>query len=191
MELKIFVSSTYLDLKKYREAVTNALRKQGHNAIQMEFFAARAEEPTEVAKSELGKCDVMVGIYAHRYGFIPDKNDYSITEQEYWHAKSKGKPIFCFIVDEDQPWPPKMIESEPEKVEKLKNFITTIKKEKNVDFFTSSEILASQVAAAIGRYVSEQSMEGLLTPSYKETLLHVVQALLFPIYPTFLVEKRN
>jgi hypothetical protein len=151
VELKIFISSTYLDLKKHREAVTIALRKQGHNVIQMEFFAARDEEPNKVAKSELGKCDVVVGIYAHRYGFIPDKSESSITEQEYYHAKSKGKPVFCFIVNEDQAWPPKMIEREPDKIEKFYKFLEVIKREKTVDFFTSPEDLASQVAAAIGK----------------------------------------
>jgi Domain of unknown function (DUF4062)/NB-ARC domain/MalT-like TPR region len=155
--LKIFISSTYLDLISYREVVTNALRKQGHDVIQMEFFAAREEEPNKVAKSELRKCDVVVGIYAHRYGSIPDENDYSITEQEYWHAKSRGKPVFCFIVNEDQPWPPKMMEREPEKVDKLNKFIEVIRKEKTVDFFTTPENLASQVSAAIGRYTSELS----------------------------------
>jgi tetratricopeptide (TPR) repeat protein len=156
MELKIFLSSTFLDLKVYREVVDKTLRKQGHTVKQMEIFGAREEEPTEAALSELGKCDVVVGIYAHRYGFIPEKNEYSITEQEYWHAKSKNKPIFCFVVDEEYPWPPKMIEQDPEAKKKLSDFIKTIKKEKVVDFFSTPESLASQVAAALGRYVSEQ-----------------------------------
>ena len=176
--LKIFISSTYLDLISYREIVTNALRKQGHNVIQMEFFAAREEEPNKVAKSELGKCDVVVGIYAHRYGSIPDENDYSITEQEYWHAKSRGKPVFCFIVNEDQPWPPKMMEREPEKVDKLNKFIEVIKKEKTVDFFSTPENLASQVTAAIGRYMSELSEQ-----PYVQTIDRPISSL--PYLPYF------
>jgi tetratricopeptide (TPR) repeat protein len=153
VSLKIFLSSTDLDLENYREIVATVLRKHGHD---VRSFGTHDEERREAALSELGKCDVLVGIYAHQYGYVPEENEFSIIEQEYWHAKSKDKPIFCFVVDEDYPWPPKMIESDLGKATKLKEFIKTIKKEKVLEVFTTSESLASQVVAAVGRYISEQ-----------------------------------
>lgn len=153
VSLKTFLSSTDADLENYREIVATALRKLGHDVRSLN---THAEERREAALSEVGKCDVFVGIYAHQYGYLPEQNEFSITEQEYWHAKSKEKPVFCFIVDEDYPWPPKLIESDPAKATKLKEFLRAIKKEKAVDFFTTPESLASQVVAAVGRYISEQ-----------------------------------
>ena len=37
---KIYISSTYSDLKEYREGVYHALRKLGHDAIAMEDYTA-------------------------------------------------------------------------------------------------------------------------------------------------------
>ena len=151
--MRVFLSSTYLDLIEYRKVVTIALRKQGHDVLQMEVFGATPEEPAEVAKSEINKCDLFVGIYAYRYGAIPKGSDISITEEEYWHAKNKAKPIFCFCVDENFPWPPKMIDKEVNTVKKLSEFRNKILSEKTVDFFTTPDNLSSVIVAAIGKHV--------------------------------------
>ena len=161
--MKIFLSSTYIDLIEYRKAATIALRKQGHEVSQMEVFGARLEEPTQVAKSEISKCDVVVGIYAYRYGSIPKGSDTSITEQEYWHAKNKSKPLFCFWVNEDFPWQPKMMDKDTDKIGKLAKFKEIILNEKVVDFYTSPDNLATQIVTAIGKYVYENQLS-LLSP---------------------------
>ena len=154
MRLKIFLSSTNLDLENYREVVASALQRRGHD---VKSFGTPGEERKEAALSELGKCDLIVGIYAHQYGFVPEKNEFSIIEQEYWHAKSKDKPIFCFVVNEDYPWSPKMIERDPERASKLDRFLKNIKKEKVVEVFTTPENLTMQVVATIASYVSAQA----------------------------------
>jgi len=82
----------------------------------------------------LERCDLVLGIYAYRYGFIPEGSDVSITEQEYLYAKSKDKPVLCFVVDEDHLWSPKMMEKDPGKIKKLEDFKAKVLKEKVVDF---------------------------------------------------------
>jgi hypothetical protein len=82
----------------------------------MEVFGARAKEPSEACLNEINGCELFGGIYAHRYGFVPDGSHVSITEAEFEHAKANNKTILCFVVDEDYPWPPRMIEDEPIRV---------------------------------------------------------------------------
>ena len=54
-----------------------------------------------VSLEELDKCDVLVGVYAYRYGTVPTGSKTSVTEQEYLHAMSKKIPILVFVVDEE------------------------------------------------------------------------------------------
>ena len=120
--MKVFLSSTYIDLIEYRKAAKEALERLGQQVGGMEIFGARDEEPKNVALAELEKCELVIGIYAYRYGFIPEGDENSITEQEYLHAKSKGKDVLCFVVSEDQLWLPKFMEKDAEKLKKLEDF---------------------------------------------------------------------
>ena len=45
--MKVFLSSTYLDLIEHRKAVVNALRTMGEEVDHMEIFGARDEEATK------------------------------------------------------------------------------------------------------------------------------------------------
>ena len=47
MTYRIFVSSTYEDLKEYREAVTKGIRELGAIDVAMEHLGARDERPKE------------------------------------------------------------------------------------------------------------------------------------------------
>jgi tetratricopeptide (TPR) repeat protein len=95
---------------------------------------------------------LFVGIYAHRYGYIPDGKDISITEQEFDHAKKLGKPIFGFIISDEHPWPPKHIEHD--KKAKLDAFLSKVKRQP-VEFFTTPDNLANNIASSVGHYISE------------------------------------
>ncbi|MCH8149958.1 MAG: DUF4062 domain-containing protein [Planctomycetes bacterium] len=150
---KTFLSSTYDDLVEHRKAAAEALERLGQQADRMEVFGARPEKPTDACLSEIDKCDLFVGIYAHRYGFVPEGSVVSITEAEFDYSKRHNKPVFCFLVDEDHPWPPKMIEDEPGK-SKLRILKEKIGSGLVRDSFTTSEDLAYKVAAALGRYLS-------------------------------------
>ncbi len=153
--MKVFLSSTYVDLVEHRKAAHDALERLGQEVGRMEIFGARDGEATTVALDQLKKSDLVVGIYAHRYGFIPDGADVSITEQEYIHAKNEGKPILCFVVEEEHPWSPKMIEKDAGKIKKLEDFRAKILKENVVDFFTTPADLGMKVATSVHNCLEE------------------------------------
>lgn len=97
--MKVFISSTYKDLIEYRDAAIRAVEGTSYHATKMEVFGARTEEPVTACLNEVESSDLFVGIYAHRYGFVPDGSEISITEMEYHHAKKLGRPIYCFVID--------------------------------------------------------------------------------------------
>jgi hypothetical protein len=107
--MKVFISSTYKDLIDYRAAAIRAVEGTNYQASKMEVFGARPDEPLDACLKEVEESELFVGIYALRYGFIPEGADNSITEMEYVHAKKLGKTIYCFLLDEEnQPWLKKM-----------------------------------------------------------------------------------
>jgi len=95
--VRVFLSSTYLDLKKYRDLVAEAIARLGNSTSRMEIFGARPEAPPFACLHEVEQCDLFVRIYAHRYGYVPPGQVVSITEEEYRYAKSLGKSIFAIL----------------------------------------------------------------------------------------------
>ena len=94
--MRTFLSSTYVDLIEHRKAAIDAIERLGHQVRRMEIFGARPQEPQDACFAEIEFCDFFVGIYAHRYGFIPLGSEFSITELEFEHAKIFNKPVFSF-----------------------------------------------------------------------------------------------
>ena len=155
--LKVFISSTYEDLKKYRQAAIEVMNRYEGTPLAMEFFLARTGEPKEVCKKEIKKCDIFVGIYAYRYGFIPKGEKKSITQQEYEFAKKIGKDRLCFVVKKGYQWNPDFIEIN--KYKKLQDFLSTVKDENVVAFFESTADFSGKFAVSLGKLISEK-MEG-------------------------------
>jgi hypothetical protein len=154
--MKVFLSSTYIDLIEHRRAAVEVLERLGQHVGRMEIFGARPEEPSDACLSEIEDCDLFVGIYAHRYGHVPNQANISITEAEFRHAKQLDKPIFCFVVEAKHPWPPDMIESEPGKG-KLIALKEAISSSCVRDAFTTPENLALRIATSVGRYLAQPS----------------------------------
>ena len=67
---RIYISSTYEDLE-YREAVYRALRKMGHDVISMEYYVAQGQRPLQKCLEDVASCDIYIGIFAWKYGYIP------------------------------------------------------------------------------------------------------------------------
>ncbi|MDZ7376294.1 MAG: DUF4062 domain-containing protein, partial [candidate division KSB1 bacterium] len=100
--MKVFVSSTYEDLKEYREAVRDAIISRGYQPIMMEYFTPEGTEPPKPeCLKRLREADIVVAIYAFRYGHIFEGDDKSITELEYELAVKKKKKIFFFMPHKD------------------------------------------------------------------------------------------
>lgn len=157
--MKVFLSSTFRDLAQHRKAATEAIERLGLQGSRMEVFGARPEEPMDACLNEIDESDIFVGIYAHRYGYVPPGSEISITEAEYRHAQKLEKPICCFLIDDDHPWQPGMIEAEPGRA-KLSKLKEEIRQNLTMDTFTTPEDLALKVATAVSRLLS--------TPARKE-----------------------
>lgn len=167
--MRVFLSSTYEDLIQHRSLAAQAIERLGQDTRRMEVFGARPQQPTEACLAEIDSCELFLGMYAHRYGYVPDASELSITEMEYHHASNGGKPIFCYLINQNHPWPPGMIEGEPGRG-RLVRFKDNIQKHVVRDTFTTPEDLAMKVASSVGKYLAERS-----APIYGEILNFVRQ----------------
>jgi hypothetical protein len=107
-----FIGSTQQDLRDYRQAAREVCERARLSAIGMESFATRDAPAKEACRAELAKAHVYIGIYAHRYGYIPEGDQKSITEWEFEWAHELGMDRLCFVVNPNSPWPPNYIDHE-------------------------------------------------------------------------------
>jgi uncharacterized protein DUF4062/pYEATS domain-containing protein involved in immunity len=156
MAYRVFLSSTFTDLIDYRKSVRDAIRQFGALDVSMEHFGARDERPAdECMRLVKEESDLFVGIYAHRYGFIPDGSDVSVSELEYRAASEVRLPRFIYIIDNTHPWVPAHIDG-GSKGEKLTTFKESLYKKHICQPFTSKDQLATRVVADIGRHAAMQ-----------------------------------
>lgn len=157
MASRVFISSTRIDLVDYRAAVQGAVRQLGAIDVSMEHFGARDELPKdECLKLVRQESDLFVGIYAHRYGFVPSGDTVSITESEYRAASEVSLPRFIYIVDDEHPWRPAHIDNgTPGK--RLATLKATLKRAHICGRFTTPDHLAASVAADLGRHFARLS----------------------------------
>ena len=102
---KFYISSTYKDLEKERQAAANAVQELGHEVIAMERYPSMEERPLDKCLADVRNCDFYIGIYAYRYGYIPKGYDKSITHLEYEEAGKKSIPRLLFVIGDEAPWP--------------------------------------------------------------------------------------
>jgi CheY-like chemotaxis protein len=155
--MRVFLSSTYVDLIEHRAKAADVVERLGHQAVRMEVFGARPESASEASLEDVDSCDAVIGIYAHRYGCIPSGADVSITEQEFDFALEKNKPVFAFLVDGNYPWLPVHIDHEPA-LSRLNKFKEKIQRTFVRDVFTTPEDLAYKVASSLGRFLLQKKI---------------------------------
>jgi len=115
----VFISSTGLDLKDYREVARDVCINAGLLPIMMEYFEAMGLGATRGSKAKLEQADLYVGIFAYRYGYMEDGRT-SVTEIEFDYAAERGLDRLCFVVDPVYPWPPDAWDAE--NADKMKTF---------------------------------------------------------------------
>jgi hypothetical protein len=149
---RIYISSTFDDLKRYREAVSMAIRRMGHVDVAMEYYTAEDRRPLDRCLADVRSSDIYIGLFAWRYGYVPAGTDRSITEHEYRTADaSPGTTTLCFILDEDHPWPPRHIErgSGADLLAALK---THIRARHSAPAFADENDLAAKITQAIAAW---------------------------------------
>ncbi|MGL5834320.1 MAG: DUF4062 domain-containing protein [Waterburya sp.] len=96
--LQVFVSSTFLDLKKERQAAVSAILNAGHIPAGMELFTAGDQSQMDVIKQWIDESDVYCLILGSRYGSIEPETGKSYTHLEYEYAISIDKPLFACVI---------------------------------------------------------------------------------------------
>jgi hypothetical protein len=151
---RVYLSSTFEDLKEYRQAVRDGLLRAGHLVAGMEEAAATSGRPLEVIRLEVFAADIYVGLVAHRYGYIPEDprnpEQLSITQLEYRAALDKGMPCLVFLVNDRTPWPPDFVDRGPGEA-KLAAFKRELTAGRVVDYFSNPDDLAARVLAAVSK----------------------------------------
>lgn len=148
--MKAFLSSTFKDLAQHRTAVIARLQRlDGMEVRCMEDFGARTGSPKDFCVREARECDLFIGIIGHLYGFVPDGDNTSITEQEYEAAEAAGRDMLLFVAPEDFPVSMKLVkdDSDPEKQEAFRRGVLA-QNIVNLDWSTP-ETLASGVVEAV------------------------------------------
>jgi hypothetical protein len=151
--MKVFISSTFRDLESYRRAVLARLRTlDGVVPVSMETFGARDASPKDFCLEQSRLCDIFVGLIGHIYGFVPQGDHTSLTEQEYLAASSAGKPRLLFVAPGDFPVPANLMPSAKD-LRRQKAFRRKVQHDYVVDAnWTSPDALASSVVAALSNW---------------------------------------
>jgi len=174
--MRIFVSSSFQDLQDYRLAAIRVLRQLGHEVVAMEDFVAGSEVPLKQMLDKVQRCELYVGLFAWRYGFVPkptvtagDATDpadpkvpeatygtTSITHYEYLQAKAKGIDCLAFLLDERVPWPPHLVDgfstldpAAPKDATAIRALRSELQVSAVVSYFTNPNDLEARVSAAV------------------------------------------
>lgn len=97
---RIFISSTFYDLRQVRSDLELFLREIGHDGVineQGTIPYGSDEKVEEYAYKEIDNCDILVAIIGGRFGSASQHAPYSISQQELKRATNQGKQVFIFI----------------------------------------------------------------------------------------------
>jgi tetratricopeptide (TPR) repeat protein len=167
--MKVFLSSTALDLVAYRKVADDTILRMSQEAEVMERFGPLPGEPVAECERKARECDVLVCIVAHRYGFVPDKGRGSITRREVEAAKAAGKDVLVWIVADDYPWTEKKeqdlltdptVLADPARigevaagVQALLDFKACLRASFTYEAFTTPDDLGRKIAITLGRAI--------------------------------------
>lgn len=160
-QLRIYLSSTFEDLKAFRAAVLAKLEQAGLDVAQMEGYTATDERPVDMCLRDVAESNIYVGLFAWRYGYEPPAEHgnplgRSITDLEYRQAEERNlrKLLFFAHPDTQAGWPDRFVDErtgQGERGAKLTRFRNELGTEKLASFFRTPQELAALVLAAIMR----------------------------------------
>lgn len=140
----VMISSTARDLPQHRQEVMDACLGQGMQPRMMEHLPALDADALAASLQLVDEAEVYLGIFAHRYGYVPKGHRKSITEMEYDRARERGIPRLIFLMHDDHSVKAADIEKGrgASKLEALKKRLQT---ERVVNYFKSPDDLRAQV----------------------------------------------
>lgn len=142
------ISSTARDLPEHRDAIRVGCERAGFEPRMMEHLPALDADAIKASLAMVEEADVYVGVFAYRYGYVPDGHDISVTEMEYDRAVALDKPRLIFFMHEDHPVTGKDVET-GSGAAKLETFKSRIGKARVAAFFKSAAELRAHVVEAL------------------------------------------
>ena len=142
------ISSTARDLPEHRAEVMEACVRQSMLPDMMEHLPASDADAIQVSLGMVEEADLYLGVFAWRYGYVPDGQEVSITEMEYNRAVELGKPCLIYLMHEDHPVMGRDVER-GDGAAKLDALKGRLKKDRVVGFFQSPVDLRAQVIDAL------------------------------------------
>jgi len=124
--------------------------------VAMESYAASDMPPVDASLADLRNSDVLVGIVAWRYGYIPAGLDRSITDLEIQAARAAHIPCLLFLVRDDASWPMEFIDRDTTRIREFRN---SLLRDFVVGWFASPDELAAQVAQAVHNWTARGAIE--------------------------------
>jgi hypothetical protein len=146
---KVYISSTYRDLIKEREAAAWAVRQLSDlDPVAMEDYTASDDRPLDKCLGDVRSVDIYVGIFGWRYGFIPDGYDKSITQLEY-EAAHDNKKCLIFLRENQEGVAPDAIDTGPA-AERMTALREMLQDRHVCAFYKNVEDLRAKVSVALG-----------------------------------------
>src|ERR1051325_9365669 len=149
----VMVSSTARDLPEHRKEVLDACLRQGMLPSMMEHLPASDAEAISTSLKLVDEADIYVGVFAHRYGYVPKENNpeqISVTEMEYVRAVERKIPRLVFVMDKSHPITIEDVE-QGEGAAKLNAFKERLRTENIVNFFKSPADLRAHVINSLSK----------------------------------------
>ncbi len=155
--MKVFLSSTFLDLIPERDAVREALHKKQASTLAMEYFVAAPSTPRETALENLRDSDVMVLVIGFKAGsLLPDGSGSTYTSAEYDELLKLGKAALVFVRQKKGFWRRRPSwrneERDPKKRAALNEFKERVGEKWTWDYFSTPDQLALAVIQALDQW---------------------------------------
>ena len=154
---KVYVSSTFDDLKECRKKVSAALRRMEHEDLAMEHDVAEDARPVDTCVDDVRQADVYLGIFAFRYGFRPPGFEQSITELEYRAAREAGKECLILLLSKDAAWP--LTRLELDAMDRIEALRSELEQEHRVSYFTGEDDIEARVGEVIHKWEKRHGLQ--------------------------------
>ena len=171
---QVFVSSTYEDLKKERQAAISCLLDMNCIPVGMEQFPASSLSQWDYIKKMIDMSDYYLLIIAGKYGSIDPEENISYTEKEYKYAVSKNIPVIAFLVSDIGNLVASKVGKTDEERDNVERFRNDVKNAgRLVDFYSDEQELKYKIAMAIPKIITDAPRPGWVRADQAENAIKV------------------
>ncbi len=142
---RIFLSSTFRDLRDERQAVEEAINRLSMSFVGMEHFGSFPEAPLDRCLRLLKTADLVVLLLGFEPGSRIPGAEQTYTEAEYQAAREGRKPVLAYLKDSSSYSVPKGRALDPP------HLIEDLRSSVGVSLFQSPHDLAWKVSADVAR----------------------------------------